>query len=590
MVGLKRCFLMCFIVMIVLTIIGFTEEQNLSAISKEDVFKELKVNDAKDSSAVFSMNSPSSLDMDKLSFTFNEVCGKVKGYTVSVLDVCYKDVTHYKNTIEEKCSNANETYSCSNITNFVIDYIESVPYSCFKEINSIPSGIKDYKINADIEMAVCSDGKLGYRIDWIPSLEIDTDKILAMSDWAWWNASYQYKMLINQSLMSAGIPFYINGSNGVNINGINLVVLATSTSGNLGLYFNNQTDYAIIENDSYIQSFSISGLTAYWKLDEASGTIAKNEINEAYNGTISGTSVGIFGKIGRSVNFTGVSGDKIDVGNMNSFDDFSVSVWFKKSTAVITGNNQALFGSQSGSPNKMIRIDLLGSSDDRIVFATEYDNDNWLFNYTVNTIKDTNWHNVVVTRSGAIQNIYLDGISQSTTYNKGGTMSGRTINTGTTYQIGQVAGAGQYFSGIIDDVGVWNKVLTSSDINSMYLNVNFTIGYGNVYAFEENSAADETQGRTAIEEGVVSSSLSSYEIATDRKVQIRLLNGSQYSGTFDKLVSSGSKRFALNYDQNSTTGFPLFYSILPVFYVWQYADMTPSEITADVTDFIDSNN
>ena len=102
---------------------------------------------------------------------------------------------------------------------------------------------------------------------------------------------------------------------------------------------------------------------------------------------------------------------------------------------------------------------------------------------------------------------------------------------------------------------------------------------------------NESLGREAILAGVnaseIGSSCSSYQ---DKQVYERLANSSQYKGTFDVFVVSGNKRWAFNYDQNSSSSFPSMFNITPVFYVWQQYNRTYSSIMSSVQSLIDNTN
>lgn len=120
---------------------------------------------------------------------------------------------------------------------------------------------------------------------------------------------------------------------------------------------------------------------------------------------------------------------------------------------------------------------------------------------------------------------------------------------------------------------------TSNNSNTPEL-VDFNI----TYTFE---AANESYGRSAIEQGVSDSELTNYTIADNKQVYIRLANSSQYHGTFDKFVKGETKRYAFNYDETTDAGFPTFYDIVPVFYVWQEYNMTYAAIKNSVINLID---
>jgi hypothetical protein len=110
-----------------------------------------------------------------------------------------------------------------------------------------------------------------------------------------------------------------------------------------------------------------------------------------------------------------------------------------------------------------------------------------------------------------------------------------------------------------------------------------------------SSSADtilnESAGRESIINAIDESEInSSYSVYYDKQVFERLANGSQYKGIFDLFVVSGNKRWAFNYDQNTSVGFPVFYNITPVFYVWQRYNLTDWNLKVNVKSFIDSTN
>jgi hypothetical protein len=139
------------IVSIMLLFIGSTVAQTEQATDVKDkgaidqVFPQLVSNDAGKKESTFKIDNPDKdVDISNLKIKFNEVCGKVNSYKVT---------------------------------------------SDKEDTKSIKKGSNEYTIQADITMAKCADGKLGYQIDWIPELTLDTLKY-TKEDWAWWNASW----------------------------------------------------------------------------------------------------------------------------------------------------------------------------------------------------------------------------------------------------------------------------------------------------------------------------------------------------------------------------------------------------------------
>lgn len=84
-------------------------------------------------------------------------------------------------------------------------------------------------------------------------------------------------------------------------------------------------------------------------------------------------------------------------------------------------------------------------------------------NYTV-SLGTSTFHHIAITRnvSGNLVTLYVDGVSVAT----------GTIGTDTAgdnqFIIGSLIGGGSYASAIIDDMGVFNRVLTAIEIGTLY--------------------------------------------------------------------------------------------------------------------------
>jgi hypothetical protein len=99
-----------------------------------------------------------------------------------------------------------------------------------------------------------------------------------------------------------------------------------------------------------------------------------------------------------------------------------------------------------------------------MVFTTnsEVDNDQRKTWSTTNLTNNT-WHHFAMTvdSSNDISNIYVDGVSESTTSVAG-------FNTGTVDNIGKRWNNSSYFEGELDEIAVWDSKLSSCDIKGIY--------------------------------------------------------------------------------------------------------------------------
>jgi len=180
---------------------------DLSKETTDTIFADLKENNAAAAYSVFSLKNPdvNNLSTESLSIKFNEVCGHVKSYQILTSTTCNDLQPEYETTTICNENINGSTYCHDEKT--LKGYTE-VSYICEKPIKSIPAGLKDYRITADIELPrndkgeliPCSDGHFGYKIDWIPSIIIQGETF-EQKAWSWWN-----------STLDEGLFYYYNGS------------------------------------------------------------------------------------------------------------------------------------------------------------------------------------------------------------------------------------------------------------------------------------------------------------------------------------------------------------------------------------------
>ncbi len=148
-----------------------------------------------------------------------------------------------------------------------------------------------------------------------------------------------------------------------------------------------------------------------------------------------------------SMNFDSASSDYIDLGTDSSLDifggDFSVSLWFKHTMS----SGSAIAMIEIGAYTNKMAITLGLSSNTGVGFAVD---NNWNYN-AGSGYNDGNWHHIVVTRTSTTYKIYVDNTEISFS---SGSYAYLTFNT-----IGKGKFGGN-FNGLIDEVGIWNTVLT----------------------------------------------------------------------------------------------------------------------------------
>ncbi|MBI3638335.1 LamG domain-containing protein [Candidatus Wolfebacteria bacterium] len=199
------------------------------------------------------------------------------------------------------------------------------------------------------------------------------------------------------------------------------------------------------------------GLVGYWKFDESSGTLYDSS-GRGNNGTQSGSVIyGAAGKISSALSFDR-SDDYIDIGSDSSLNlsIFSYSFWMKPSYlvqgSIIGGfNNSNYTKNWARISSSKIGIDQYPPSGAQIS----------------NTILSANWYHVVLIQDGANQSLYLNGvldwsISNAEAYT-GSVPEKWTIGRREYYPTNYT-----YFGGSLDDVRVYNRALSASEIQAIY--------------------------------------------------------------------------------------------------------------------------
>jgi hypothetical protein len=202
-----------------------------------------------------------------------------------------------------------------------------------------------------------------------------------------------------------------------------------------------------------------AGLLGYWRLGEASGTVACDSTGRNNGGYQLGTTLArpgaLYGDVDTAVGFDGISG-WVQVPHSSTFnvgDRFTVEAWVKRGT-VSSASNQVVAAKQSGS------FVLLINSANHLVLRKSGVAD---VAESAATIADTSkWHQVAATKDGAAVHLYLDGADVTNGF-VNQTMTDNTL----PLAVGQSSGSA-YFNGLIDEVAIYSMALTSSQLAGHY--------------------------------------------------------------------------------------------------------------------------
>ena len=207
-----------------------------------------------------------------------------------------------------------------------------------------------------------------------------------------------------------------------------------------------------------------NNLVGYWPFDND----VQDKSGNGNNGTDYSSGF-VSGKINQALSFDGVD-DYVSIADDNIFDfgsgEFSVESWIKTTSALrqwaVTryeyyGPGWGL-GTQDGHALGYIRTAESGTN------KTEIEG-------TIN-VSDNRWHHIVMVRTGDKIKLYTDGAFEIE-----GTLVG-DVNDNEPIEIGRISfeGGSQYMSGLIDEVKIYNRALSDSEILEHYKDVSTPSG------------------------------------------------------------------------------------------------------------------
>ncbi|MDP3956223.1 MAG: LamG domain-containing protein [bacterium] len=213
------------------------------------------------------------------------------------------------------------------------------------------------------------------------------------------------------------------------------------------------------------------GLVGHWTFDGPDtdwGTNTTNDISgEGNTGTMTNMSTTTSptpGRLGQGLEFDGVDGyvDAGDISSLDSAQKLTLSAWAKRS---MSGSSVWVTKEKDGINNRVA----LGLWIDGYFYVEPTGS----AGYARVSLADTDWHHLVMvfdgTQSGDSNRLkgYVDGVEVSLSY-AGGTVASVTNNmAGSTFDIGRSPAYG-YSNGIADDVRIYNRALSASEIQTLY--------------------------------------------------------------------------------------------------------------------------
>ncbi len=202
---------------------------------------------------------------------------------------------------------------------------------------------------------------------------------------------------------------------------------------------------------------------SYWNLDEGSGTLAHDSSGNGNDGILKNGPAWTTGKTGtHALSFDGVD-DYVDAGNDPSLDfiasgSMSIAAWVNLDTL------PSALGHYEGTVQKTVNgkgFIFEVCTDDRICVEN---GNGWSEAHGSTALAAGKWYHVVFVYDDQTTRFYLDGIDDTDD-----TGAGTFIDDTTSHVfIGGLLSPHHEFEGRIDDVRIYNRALSSSEISDLF--------------------------------------------------------------------------------------------------------------------------
>lgn len=218
----------------------------------------------------------------------------------------------------------------------------------------------------------------------------------------------------------------------------------------------------------------IDNLVSYWEMEESSGS-TRVDIHASNDLTDNNTVAQGTGKLNNGADFEGSSGNQRLTRTDASFSGFPAGAAFSLSAWVNTESTaqQPLACKWNHASSDTFLIECFGDAFRVFIADAASDPGNNYFQSGSGIFSNGTFVHVVVVFDGAggtnadRLKTYKDG-SLIVSGGYGGTIPATLIDSSAVFEVGGHSSLGRWFDGVIDEVGLWDRALSSTEVSDLY--------------------------------------------------------------------------------------------------------------------------
>ena len=204
-----------------------------------------------------------------------------------------------------------------------------------------------------------------------------------------------------------------------------------------------------------------AGLVGWWTFDgrDMSNGVALDRTANGNNGNLINISTSTFyapGKLGQGFNFDGVN-DYVTASTGTVGNNFTYSFWIKPNN--LSSAPVILAGTTAANASAIRFCRIGGNGAGKVNCSVDGTSGGSAVTTTV--LKTGTFYHVAYVVTGNVQQIFLNGVNE-------GSATETSNTSGSFLCIGDGCNTGLYFSGVLDDVRIYNYALSTSTIAELY--------------------------------------------------------------------------------------------------------------------------